>query len=92
MPWEQFISTWESKGIQRRLLRVALTTIKEPAQVTEEYSAVVVPVQVPRPMPLKQMDSTLTLEALLLAIAKVVVPQTAFSQQRLIQAGHKTAI
>ena len=93
MVLEYFTRAWESKKIQRHLLAVAPTTIKEAAQAIEEYLAVSGSKQTVRAMPVEQTELPVqpsALEVSLKAISEAVTQQTMFLQQVLKKVGQKS--
>ena len=56
MALEYFTRAWESKSMQRHLLSVTATTLKDAVQAIEEYLAVTGLKTTPRAMPVEQTE------------------------------------
>ena len=79
-----FTRAWESKNMQRHLLAVAPTTLKDAVQAIEEYLAVSGSEATPRAMPVKQTElpsQPSALEISLKAMAEAVTQQTMLLQR-----------
>ena len=84
MALEYFTRAWESKKMQRHLLAVAPTTLKEAVQAIEEYLAVSGSETTPRTMPVEQTElpsQPSALEISLKAMAEAVTQQTMLLQR-----------
>ena len=84
MALEYFTRAWESKSMQRHLLSVTATTLKDAVQAIEEYLAVTGLKTTPRAMPVEQTElpsQPSALEISLKAMAEAVTQQTMLLQR-----------
>ena len=94
MALEYFTRTWESKNMQRHLLAVAPSTLKNAVQAIEEYLAVSGLEHTPWAMPVKQTELPSQLSALeisLKAMAEAVTQQTMLLQRVLKKVEQRAA-